>query len=70
MITFNSNAFTGPLFLKGGEAFPLADADDMLFEIEFFGVKAQESQPQLSHWLCVRLQLGEKPTLCRQKKHT
>lgn len=46
--TFNSNAFAGPLFLKGGEAFPLADADDVLFEVKFFSVKTQESQPQLS----------------------
>lgn len=68
--TFDSDAFTGPLFLKGGEAFPLADADDVLFEVKLFCVKAQESQPQLSHWLRVRLQLWEKPTLCRQKKHT
>lgn len=67
--TFNSYAFTGPLFFKGGEAFPLTDADDMLFEVKFFSVEAQESQPQLSHWLCVRLQLGQKPTLCRKKKH-
>lgn len=57
LITFNGNAFAGPLFFKGGEAFSLADADDMLLEVKFFCVKAQEPQPQLSHRLCVRLQL-------------
>lgn len=68
--TFDSDAFAGPLFLKGGETFRLADADDVLFEVKFFCVKAQESQPQLSHWLCVRLQVWQKPTLRQQKKQT
>lgn len=49
MSTFNRDAFTGPLFLKGGEAFPLTDADDVFFEVKLFSVKAQQAQPQLSH---------------------
>lgn len=62
--TFDCNAFAGPLLLKGGEAFLLADADDVLFEVKFFSVKTQESQPQLSHWLGVGLELRETPALC------
>lgn len=68
--TFDSDAFTGPLLFEGGEAFLLADADDVLLEVELFGVEAQESQPQLAHGLRVRLQLREKPALRRQNKHT
>lgn len=56
-VTFDGDAFTGPLLLEGGEAFPLADADDVLFEVKLFGVKAQEAQPKLSHRLCVLLLL-------------
>lgn len=63
MGTFDSDAFAGPLFLKGGEALPLADADDVLFEIKLLGVKAQQSQPQLAHRLGVLRLLGEPPPL-------
>lgn len=52
-ITFDGDAFTGPLLFKGGEALSLADADDVLFEVKFLRVEAQEAQPQLSHRLGV-----------------
>lgn len=68
-LTFNGDAFTGPLFLKGGEAFLLADADDVFLKIKFFCVKAQESQPQLSHRFRVWLQLRENPALKTQNTH-
>lgn len=38
--TFNSDAFAGPLFFKRGEAFPLTNADHVLFEVKLFSVKA------------------------------
>lgn len=57
--TFDGDAFTGPLLLKGGEAFLLPDADDVLLEVELLGVEAQEAEPQLPHRLRVGLQLRE-----------
>lgn len=51
--TFDSDAFTGPLLLKGGEAFSLPDADDVLLEVKLLRVEAQEAQPQLPHRLGV-----------------
>lgn len=69
--TFDCDAFAGPLLLKRGEAFPLADADDVLFEVKLLGVKAEESQPQLSHRLGVRLVLREAVTLQKDaERHT
>lgn len=64
--TFDGDAFAGPLLLKGGEAFLLADADDVLLEVKFFGVEAQQAEPQLPHRLRVWLQLREDPVLPRQ----
>lgn len=61
--TFDCDAFAGPLFLKGGEALLLADADDVLFEVKLLRVKTQESQPQLSHWLRVGLELRQTSAL-------
>lgn len=47
--TFDGNALAGPLLLKGCEAFPLADADDVLLEVKLLSVEAQQTQPQLPH---------------------
>lgn len=47
--TFDGDAFTGPLLLEGGEAFPLPDADDVLLEVKLLCVEAQEAKPQLPH---------------------
>lgn len=63
MVTFNGDAFTGPLLFEGGEAFPLADADDVLLEVELLGVEAQEAQPQLAHRLRVGRRLREESVL-------
>lgn len=57
--TFDGDAFTGPLLLKGREAFLLPDADDVLLKVELLCVKAQEPEPQLPHRLRVWLQLRE-----------
>lgn len=61
--TFDGDAFTGPLLFEGGEALPLADADDVLLEVELLGVEAQEAQPQLSHRLAVGRRLREESVL-------
>lgn len=66
-MTFDGDAFTGPLLLEGGEAFPLPDADDVLLEVELLGVEAQQAQPQLAHRLRVGLAAGEALTLCGGK---
>ena len=66
--TFDSDALAGPLLLKRGEAFPLADADDVFFEVELLRVETQEAQPQLPHRLRVWLQHRETPTLRGQNK--
>lgn len=65
--TFDGDAFAGPLLLEGGEALPLADADDVLLEVELLGVEAQQAQPQLPHRLRVGLQLRQDPVLERGK---
>lgn len=70
MVTFNGDAFTGPLLFEGGEAFPLADADDVLLEVELLGVEAQEAQPQLAHRLRVGRRLREESVLRAAARQT
>lgn len=70
MFTFDGDAFTGPLLFEGGEAFPLADADDVLLEVELLGVEAQEAQPQLSHRLGVGRRLREESVLQGAERQT
>lgn len=67
--TFDGDAFTGPLLLEGGQAFLLPDADDVLLKVEFLGVKAQESEPQLPHRLHVGLALRDGLVLHTQDTH-
>lgn len=38
--TFDSDAFTGPLFFECGEPFLLTNADDVFLEVELFSVEA------------------------------
>lgn len=66
--TFDGDAFTGPLLLKGGEAFSLPDADDVLLEVKLLRVEAQEAQPQLPHRLRVGRRLRQESMLRRQKR--
>lgn len=68
-LTFDGDAFAGPLLLEGGEALPLADADDVLLEVKLLGVEAQEAEPQLSHRLRVGRRLREEPVLRRQSNN-
>ena len=63
VVTFDGDAFGGPLLLEGSEALVLADADDVLLEVELLGVEAQQAQPQLAHRLTVLLQLRHAPPL-------
>lgn len=67
VVTFDGDTFARPLLLERGEAFPLADADDVLLKVELFGVKSKEPQPQLPHRLRVGLAPCEALTL---QKHT
>lgn len=68
-LTFDGDALAGPLLLEGGEALPLADADDVLLEVKLLGVEAQQAEPQLSHRLRVGRRLREEPVLRRQSNN-
>lgn len=43
--TFNNNIFGGPLLLESCKQIFSSDADNMFFEIKFFRVEAEKSQP-------------------------
>lgn len=51
--TFNDNVFRRPLLVEGGEAAMLADTHNMFSEVKVLGIKAQQAEPQLPHWLSV-----------------
>lgn len=52
-LTFNDNVFRRPLLVEGGEAGVLADTHHVLSEVKLLRVKAQQTEPQLSHRLGV-----------------
>lgn len=52
-LTFNDDVFRRPLFVEGGEAGMLADTHHVLSEVKLLRVKAQQTEPQLPHRLCV-----------------